>query len=171
LGSCLTNTRPVPGSRASNHRSPLGLRYISRVRNGRELLQAHPLKSCNQPDRVESAARWRVARSIPSFASSCSTSAARCRGIGVARASRRNLSRTDDGDDGPLIIRPLSLDHLVGAASSVGGTARPWSLRNLQRRSAAGIHRATRNNYFRVRQSVARLCYRMRKVSLGRAGT
>jgi hypothetical protein len=27
--------------------------------------------------------------------------------------SRRNLRRTDDGDDGPLIIRPLSLDHLV----------------------------------------------------------
>ena len=26
LGSCLTSTRPISGSRASNHRSPLGLR-------------------------------------------------------------------------------------------------------------------------------------------------
>jgi hypothetical protein len=32
------------------------------------------------------------------------------------------LSRTDDGDDGPLIICPLSLDHLVGA-----GDERRWN--------------------------------------------
>jgi hypothetical protein len=69
-------------------------------------------------------------------------------------------------DYGALCVFAASCRRWHGFDRLVGGTVKRSTPSATSR-----IHRATRNNYFESDSRVARLCYRMRKVSLGRAGT